>query len=248
MGFNPDICAKMDAFVFCKELHKELLERRLSLGGSIQVSNVGTISIVIPPEILISGGVIQIECLSEEVNDPIIYGGFRRGFTAEKGTFLHQIVSGRFRLSYGDQLPVRKRFSTHKTDAAQKRGRKHLTKRHKGVPHCFGSSGAHCFACLSYQIARDQQILPINRERLREHADHTAETFFQCGLFDYTEFLNFLFVGVCTLLDFQWMNLPVFLHEYVDLLCVRIPIEGQQRSIAGIGVIFDQLHDHIVFI
>lgn len=69
-----NICAKMDAFVFCKELHKELLERRLSLGGSIQVSNVGTISIVIPPEILISGGVIQIECLSEEVNDPIIYG------------------------------------------------------------------------------------------------------------------------------------------------------------------------------
>ena len=69
-----NICAKTDAFVFCKELHKGLLERRLSLGGSIQVSNVGTISIVIPPEILISGGVIQIECLSEEVNDPIIYG------------------------------------------------------------------------------------------------------------------------------------------------------------------------------
>ena len=99
-----------------------------------------------------------------------------------------------------------------------------------------------------YQIARYQQILPVNRERLWEHADHTAEAFFQRGLFDYAEFFNFLFVGVCTLLDFQRMNLPVFLYEYVDFLCVRVPIEGQQRSIAGIGVIFDYLHYHLVFI
>ena len=44
------------------------------------------------------------------------------------------------------------------------------------------------------------------------------------------------------------MDLAVFLHEHIDLFGVGIPVERQERRVAGIGVVFDQLHDDIILI
>ena len=97
------------------------------------------------------------------------------------------------------------------------------------------------------QVARNKAVLLINRDHFFAHTDNPATAPLTICLVDDFKLTGFTAIRVRRFFDFQWMNLKIRLHKYINFLHIGVTIIRQVRGKFCICIILYQLHDYIIF-